>query len=74
MIEPTVPTDQAERDRIADDLATEIPMNRLLQGDVGSGKPAVAVAALLLASTFGTSFLPSACHILVSYNLPSLQN
>jgi len=33
---------------IAADMAGSRPMNRLLQGDVGSGKTAVAVAALLL--------------------------
>jgi ATP-dependent DNA helicase RecG len=31
------------------DLAAKHPMNRLLQGDVGSGKTAVAIAAMLLA-------------------------
>ncbi|MHB8682533.1 MAG: ATP-dependent DNA helicase RecG [Acidimicrobiales bacterium] len=34
---------------IADDLAGALPMHRLLQGDVGSGKTVVAVAALLSA-------------------------
>jgi ATP-dependent DNA helicase RecG len=33
---------------IAGDLASDRPMNRLLQGDVGSGKTAVALAAALI--------------------------
>jgi ATP-dependent DNA helicase RecG len=36
-------------DEIRHDLAAIHPMNRLLQGDVGSGKTAVAIAAMLLA-------------------------
>jgi RecG-like helicase/REP element-mobilizing transposase RayT len=35
------------------DLAAKHPMNRLLQGDVGSGKTAVAIAAMLLAVEAG---------------------
>jgi len=38
---------------IIDDLCKRTPMNRLLQGDVGSGKTAVAVAAMLLAARAG---------------------
>ena len=34
-------------DEIASDLVSSVPMHRLLQGDVGSGKTVVAVAALL---------------------------
>ena len=35
------------------DLASTIPMNRLLQGDVGSGKTVVAIGAMLLAAEAG---------------------
>src|SRR5215831_8627095 len=35
------------------DLAANYPMNRLLQGDVGSGKTVVAIAAMLLAVESG---------------------
>jgi ATP-dependent DNA helicase RecG len=38
---------------IADDLAHPFPMNRLLQGDVGSGKTVVALASCLIAMSFG---------------------
>ena len=38
---------------IAADMADGVPMNRLLQGDVGSGKTVVAAAALLLAAKAG---------------------
>ncbi len=36
-------------EEIADDLAKPVPMHRLLQGDVGSGKTVVAVASMLMA-------------------------
>jgi ATP-dependent DNA helicase RecG len=38
---------------IGSDLANQIPMNRLLQGDVGSGKTVVAAAAMVLTSRAG---------------------
>jgi ATP-dependent DNA helicase RecG len=38
---------------VADDLAGETPMNRLLQGDVGSGKTVVALYAMLLCVAHG---------------------
>jgi ATP-dependent DNA helicase RecG len=40
-------------DEIAHDLAGTAPMNRLVQGDVGSGKTAVALYAALLAIAHG---------------------
>src|SRR5437868_3244366 len=40
-------------DELRRDLATNRPMNRLLQGDVGSGKTVVAVTAMLLAVEAG---------------------
>ncbi len=41
-------------DEVRRDLATGKPMNRLLQGDVGSGKTVVATAAMLLAVEAGS--------------------
>ncbi len=41
-------------DEILGDLARDKPMNRLLQGDVGSGKTLIAFAALLTAADSGT--------------------
>ncbi|MEO6870770.1 MAG: DEAD/DEAH box helicase [Chthoniobacterales bacterium] len=40
-------------EEIRDDLSATIPMNRLLQGDVGSGKTVVAIASMLLAIESG---------------------
>lgn len=47
---------RAQRRAIEDirrDINTELPMNRLLQGDVGSGKTAVATTALAMAFNAG---------------------
>ncbi len=38
---------------ISGDMLKRTPMNRLLQGDVGSGKTAVAIAAMILAARAG---------------------
>lgn len=47
---------EAQKNAIADisrDLAANAPMNRLIQGDVGSGKTAVAIVALAIAFANG---------------------
>ena len=52
---PFVPTGAQQRAirEVATDLAKSAPMNRLLQGDVGSGKTAVAFAAAVQAARAG---------------------
>jgi ATP-dependent DNA helicase RecG len=47
------PSQQAAIGEIAADMALDRPMNRLLQGDVGSGKTIVALYAMLLAVAHG---------------------
>jgi ATP-dependent DNA helicase RecG len=53
---PFEPTRAQRRaiDEIAADMAETQPMNRLLQGEVGSGKTVVAVAAALIAHASGS--------------------
>ncbi len=52
---PFAPTGAQRRaiDEIGVELARDVPMNRLLQGDVGSGKTAVAFAAALQVAAAG---------------------
>ena len=45
---PLTGAQQRAIDELAADLASPVPMHRLLQGDVGAGKTLVAVAALLV--------------------------
>jgi ATP-dependent DNA helicase RecG len=47
------PTQQVAFAEIAGDMGQSFPMNRLLHGEVGSGKTAVAVCAMLLAVAHG---------------------
>lgn len=69
-------------DEVAQDLARSVPMSRLIQGDVGSGKTAVAAGAMNLAARNGVqSALLAPTQILaeqhyrgISELLGSLQN
>ena len=59
---------------IASDMALQSPMNRLLQGDVGSGKTVVAEYAMLLAVAHGyQAVLMAPTEILVMQHLRTLQ-
>ncbi len=58
---------------IAKDLGNTAPMNRLLQGDVGSGKTAVAAYAMLLAVAHGSqAALLSPTELLAEQHIASL--
>jgi ATP-dependent DNA helicase RecG len=66
----------AQRRAIADiwhDMASDVPMNRLLQGDVGSGKTLVAAAAIVLAAANGVqSALMAPTEILAAQHAQKL--
>lgn len=59
---------------ILDSLCQPVPMNRLLQGDVGSGKTAVAAAACYFAAKNGVqSALMAPTEILAGQHYATLQ-
>lgn len=58
---------------IAADLSSESPMNRLLQGDVGSGKTVVALCAMLqVADAGGQSAMLAPTEVLAEQHLRSV--
>ncbi len=60
---------------IATDLQQSIPMNRLLQGDVGSGKTAVAAYAMLLTVAHGhQAVLMAPTEVLAKQHFNTLQS
>lgn len=60
-------------DEIARDLAADAPMNRLVQGEVGSGKTLVAVRAMLaVAESGGQSALLAPTEVLAAQHLRSI--
>jgi ATP-dependent DNA helicase RecG len=60
-------------DQILDDLKSGVPMNRLLQGDVGSGKTVVAAAAMMAVVASGAqAALMAPTEILAEQHLKTL--
>lgn len=60
---------------ITEDLAKTYPMNRLLQGEVGSGKTLVALRAMLsVADSDGQSALLAPTEVLAAQHFRSIQN
>lgn len=60
-------------EEIARDMATPAPMNRLVQGEVGSGKTLVALRAMLaVADTGGQSALLAPTEVLAAQHLRSI--
>jgi ATP-dependent DNA helicase RecG len=64
---------QAVGAEIANDLASDAPMNRLVQGEVGSGKTLVALRAMLaVADSGGQSAFLAPTEVLASQHLRSI--
>ena len=62
-------------EQIATDLAQEHPMNRLLQGEVGSGKTIVALRAMLaVADSGGQAALLAPTEVLASQHFDSINS
>ncbi|RKR73651.1 ATP-dependent DNA helicase RecG [Frondihabitans australicus] len=60
-------------DEIARDLGSDVPMNRLVQGEVGSGKTLVALRAMLaVAESGGQSALLAPTEVLAAQHLRSI--
>ncbi|MDG1737263.1 MAG: ATP-dependent DNA helicase RecG [Paracoccaceae bacterium] len=73
---PYLPTNAQKRsiDEISTDMAADIRMNRLLQGDVGSGKTLVAFMALIAAvEAGGQGVMMAPTGILAQQHLEGLQ-
>ncbi len=73
---PYAPTDAQKRaiDEIGADMASDLRMNRLLQGDVGAGKTLVAFMALLVAvEAGGQGVMMAPTEILARQHLEGLQ-
>jgi ATP-dependent DNA helicase RecG len=69
------PDQQKVIDEVAADMALDRPMNRLLQGDVGSGKTAVALYAMLLCVANGyQAALMAPTEILARQHARTLQS
>ncbi len=74
---PFTPTKAQKRaiDEILNDMNKKTPMNRLLQGDVGSGKTLVAAAAIYVAAqSMHQSVLMAPTEILARQHAKTLEN
>ncbi|MEQ6898642.1 ATP-dependent DNA helicase RecG [Microbacterium sp. KR10-403] len=70
---PRTPDQIAVGDRIAADLVGDWPMNRLVQGEVGSGKTLVALRAMLqVAQSGGQSALIAPTEVLAGQHVRSI--